>query len=171
MKARKVPRLMLPRSASHPPSASMPTCPSAGTAASALVYRLVKRTARIRSENRARAAVASLASSRSSCPKPLTTRTPAVASATTAATSPACCWAAQVAGKTVRRARSPIMITSGPTASASSVSNGDNNIMITMASTNSSRFPLISGRNASRPWTTVTSELARLTTWPVRRPS
>ena len=56
----------------------------------------------------------------------------------------------------------------GPMASATSVSNGDRNAMIVTDSTNSSALPSSIGSMPSSPWTMFRSEIARLTTWPVR---
>ena len=52
-------------------------------------------------------------------------RTPVTDSSTTVATSPASCWASQLAGKTALRSRSVVHSSAGVTASITSVSGGD----------------------------------------------
>ncbi len=155
---------MVPWNASQPPSASTPTWPSAGTACSAGVNRLVSRTARMRPANRLRAVSSSVSSSRCSWPKPLTTRTPVTASSTTPATSAIRCWASQLAGNSCLRLRYATNHSAGPMSRATTVSTGDNHSMMMRDSRKSSTFPVMIGNMPSRPCTRVMSEIARLTT-------
>ena len=91
--------LIWPSIASQPPSASTPTWPSAGIACSADWY---ARLQPHRADPRAVEALGGVGrgrpSSRSSWPKPFTTRTPVTASSTTPATSPARCCESHCAG-------------------------------------------------------------------------
>ena len=166
-KARNVPRVMWPWRASQPPRASTPTWPKAGSACRAGTYTAWMRTSRMRERNTPWARWVSRSSSRCSWPKPFTTRTPVTASSTTPATSAACCWESQLAGNTLVRIRRATMNRRGITATATSVSSGDRITMITRETTSITRFPLMIGRKASRPWRRATSELARETSCPV----
>ncbi len=167
LKARKVPSEISPCRASQPPRASTATWPSAGTAWRAGLYRLVSRATRTREANRPRARCSSAASSRCSCPKPLTTRTPATAASTTEATSAASCCACQLAGNRSWRERTAISHSAGPTTRATSVRGSDNVAISTTDTTNINALPHMFGRNCNSIWMSVTSEMARLTTCPV----
>ena len=101
--------------ASQPPSASTPTRPSDGMAVSAGLYLAVSRIIRSREANRFALVASSCSCSCSSCPKPLTTRTPPMASSTRPTTSPDCCCASQLAGKSLRRDASAIIHSAGAT--------------------------------------------------------
>ena len=85
----------------------------------------VSRTVRIRSPNSCRAALSSRPISRSSWPKPLTTRTPVTVSSTCWARSAARCWADQVPGTAPAGCAPPRHATTGATTSAIRVSSGD----------------------------------------------
>ncbi len=168
MKARKVPSEMLPIRARYPPRASTPTCPSAVRACRPGLILAVSRTARIRFANSLRAPSRSRPSSRSSCPKPFTTRTPVTSSSTISATSAADCWAAQVAGNSTVLVALVTTTTAGTTNSAITVSSGERMSMITSDTTNSTTCPADNGTMASSDCTICRSVEARETTWPVR---
>ena len=153
--------------ASQPPSASTPTMPSDGMAVSAGLYLAVSLIMRSRDANRF-----SLASFRRSCsccswPKPLTTRTPPMASSTTPATSPDCCCACQLTGNSLRRDASAIIHSAGATATVTSVSSGESTTMIPMDSTNSARLPSVIGTMDKMDCTMFRSEMDRPTSCPV----
>ena len=162
-----MPSVMLPWMASQPPRASTPTWPRVGMASSAGLNRAIRRASRTRDAYRCVLAPSMRSSSCSSCPKPLTTRTPPTVSSTMAATSPACCCACQLAGNSLRRDRSAITHSAGATASATTVSSGDRNSMMMIETTKSSALPMVIGRNDSSPWIMLMSEIDRLTSWPV----
>ena len=113
------------------------------------------------------AVTVSWSSWRCSCPKPLTIRTPVTDSSTTVATSPASCCASQLAGNTAVRSRSAVHSSAGVTSSITSVSGGERYSMIASEIRNIRRLPITIGRNCSRPWISMMSEPARLTSWPV----
>ena len=117
--------------ASQPPSASTPTMPSDGIAVSAGLYRAVSRIIRSRDPNSFALAASSCSCSCSSWPKPLTTRTPPMASSTMPTTSPDCCCASQLAGNSLRREASAMNHSAGATATVTSVSTGDRITMMT----------------------------------------
>ena len=165
--ARNVPRVISPRRASQPPSASTPTWPNAGIACSAGLYLAIRRTVRTRDAYRSPLAASRCSVSCSSWPKPLTTRTPVTAASTTPATSAARCWASQLAGNSRRRDASEMNHKDGPTASAMRVSSGDSTAMAISAPANSTALPSSSGTQDTRLCTMVRSDIDRLTTWPV----
>ncbi len=144
--ARNVPREMCPFIASQPPTASTATCPTTGIDDRVGVYSAWMRTSRVRDRYRSSDAAARWRSSRRSCPKPLTTRTPVTASSTTPATSPARCWASHVAGNTALRIFSPVISSSGTIARAISVSVGERNAMTISETTSSTTLPSRIGR-------------------------
>jgi len=158
---------MDPRRASQPPSASTPTWPSAGIAWSAGLYLAISFTVRTREPYSAELASSSRATSWLSCPNPFTTRTPVTAASTTSATAAARCWASQLAGNRVRRDRSATNHKLGATASATRVSNGESTAMAIREPANRTALPSSIGTMASRPCTSVMSEIDRLTIWPV----
>jgi hypothetical protein len=84
--------------ASQPPSARIATWATPGTVCMIAWRWAEMRALRMRAPNSRTAAPSSLPSSRRSWPKPLTTRTPLVASSTTVASSAARCWASQLDG-------------------------------------------------------------------------
>ncbi len=127
--------------ASQPPSASTPTRPSDGMAVSAGLYLAVSRIIRSREANRCALAASSCSCSCSSCPKPLTTRTPPMASSTSPTTSPDCCCASQLAGNSLRRDASAIIHSAGATATVTIVSTGDRTTMMPRDTANSTMFP------------------------------
>ncbi len=161
--ARNTPRVMSPCSASQPPSASTATMPNAGMVCSSDWSRAVIRTSRRRDPNSSSDVLVSWSSWRCSCPKPFTMRTPVTDSSTTVATSPASCWESQLAGKMPLRRRRVVHSSAGVTSSITSVSGGDRNSMIPSEITNMRMLPITIGRNCSRPWISMMSEPARLT--------
>ena len=116
--------------ASQPPSASTPTTPSEGMAVSAGLYQAVSLIMRSRDANSRELASSSRSCSCSSCPKPLTTRTPPMASSTIPATSPDCCCASQLAGNSLRRDASAIIHRAGATTTVTMVSTGESTTMM-----------------------------------------
>ena len=153
--------------ASQPPSASTPTMPSDGMAVSAGLYLAVSRTIRSRDANRFLLVSSSRSCSCSSWPKPLTTRTPPMASSTTPATSPDCCCACQLAGNSLRRDASAIIHSAGATVTVTSVSTGESTTMMPMDSTNSARLPSVIGTMDRMDCTMFRSEMDRPTSCPV----
>jgi hypothetical protein len=161
-----VPSVISPCIASQPPKARMATWASAGTVC-ITAWRLAEmRALRMRAPNSRTAESVSLPSSRPSWPKPLTTRTPLVASSTTVASSAARCWASQLEGYTVLRSRRAMTMRAGTVTSATAVSGGDRWIMKASDRKNSTTLPLMKGRKPSSICTTRTSLLARDTNWP-----
>ncbi len=162
-----MPSVIDPRSASQPPSASTPTCPSAGTAWRAGLYLAIRRTVRTREPYSAELAPSSRSISCSSCPNPFTTRTPVTAASTTSATAAARCCASQLAGNRVRRDFSEMNHRAGATASATRVSGGDSTAMAIREPANRTALPISIGTMESRLCTMLMSEIERLTIWPV----
>jgi hypothetical protein len=142
--------------------------PSDGMAVSAGLYRAVSRTIRSREANSLALAASSCFCSCSSCPKPLTTRTPPMASSTRPTTSPDSCCASQLAGNSLRRDASAISHSAGATAMATMVSSGDRTTMMPRESTNSTMLPSVTGTMDMMPWTMFRSEMDRPTSCPVR---
>jgi hypothetical protein len=158
-----------PRSASRPPRPNTMTSPSDGSAASGGASRAVSRAARSRSPNSRSARRRSSVTSRISCPKPLTTRTPVTVSSTCWAMSAARCWADQVAGNSPWRVRVVSSTETGTMIRATTVSSGDNHNIAATEATSSTRYPVTNGTIDSSPCTCCRSLIARETTWPVRR--
>ena len=154
--------------ASQPPSASTPTMPSDGTAVRAGLYLAVSRIIRSREANRFALVASSCSCSCSSWPKPLTTRTPPMASSTSPTTSPDCCCASQLAGNSFRRDASAISHSAGATATVTIVSTGDSTTMMTRDTTNSTMLPSVTGTMDMMPCTRFRSEIDRPTSCPVR---
>ncbi len=90
-------------------------------------------------------------SSRDSCPKPLTTRTPVTSSSTTFATSPAFCCASQLAGNTEVRSRIAVISSRGATASITSASGTESTNITVSDTTKSNTFATPIGRNCRKP--------------------
>jgi hypothetical protein len=152
--------------ASQPPKARIATWARAGTVCMT-DWRLAEmRALRMRAPNSRIPDSVSLSSSRPSWPKPLTTRTPLVASSTTVASSAARCWASQLDGYTVLRRLRAMTMSVGTVTSATRVSGSDRWIMNASDRKNSRTLPLMKGRKPSSICTTRTSLLARDTSWP-----
>ena len=141
--------------------------PSDGMAVSAGLYLAVSRIMRSRDANRFSLASSSRSCSCSSWPKPLTTRTPPMASSTTPATSPDCCCACQLAGNSLRRDPSAISHSAGATATVTIVSSGESATMMQMDSTNSMRLPSVIGTMDKMDCTMFRSEMDRPTNCPL----
>jgi hypothetical protein len=132
-----------------------------GSASSAGFSRAVIRAARIRSANSARARPSSVAVSRASWPKPLTTRTPVTVSSTCWATSAARCCADQVAGNSDRRERTVTSAAAGSTTRVTTVSSGESHSIAATDVTTSEAVPSVNGTIDSRPCTSCRSVIAR----------
>ncbi len=171
VKARKVPSEREPVSASQPPKPITATCPRVGRASSVGFSRAVIRAARMRSANSRPAARSRVATSRASCPKPLTTRTPVTVSSTCWAMSAARCWADQVAGNSPARTFVVTSTAAGSMTSATTASSGDSQNIATTDTTTMPISPALSGTIDSRPCTSCRSVMARDTTCPVRSAS
>jgi hypothetical protein len=165
--ARNVPRLMRPLIASQPPTASTATWPSAGIVCIAGCSRAWMFTRRTRDANIDRDRSCRRSSSRCSWPNPFTTRTPVTSSSTTLATSPAFCWASQLAGNTDVRSRIAVISSSGATASITSESSGERMSIAANDTMNSRMLATPIGRNCRNPCNKATSDDARLTSCPV----
>ena len=150
---------------------STATWPAAGRAAVVAVGTADSFAARSRSPNSLRAVPSSFETSRASWPKPLTTRTPVTVSSTCCATSAARCCADHVAGNRRLRLRVTTMPTAGVTTSAISVSTGDIHSIAANDSSAKITEPNDSGTCIRIPTTSCRSEIARETTWPVRKAS
>ncbi len=137
--------------------------PSVGMAVSAGLYLAVSRIMRSRDANRFVLAPSSRSCSCSSCPKPLTTRTPPMASSTMPATSPVCCCACQLAGNSRRREASAIIHSVGATATVTIVSTGDSTTMMPIDKTNSAKLPRVIGTMDRMLCTMFRSEMDRPT--------
>ena len=120
-----------------------------------------RRIPRIRLAYRRRAASTNRANSRSSAANALTTRIPEIVSSTTAARSPAFCWASQVAGYSWRRKRFEATTTPGTRSRAIAVSSGLRTAITASDISSMTAFPVTSGRNPTSSWIIRTSELAR----------
>ncbi len=162
-KARNVPRLISPRSARIPPTASTATWPAAGSAEVVAVGTADNRAARRRSANRVRAVPSRVSTSRDSWPNPFTTRTPLTVSSTCWATSAARCWADQVAGNSRLRLTPTTIPTAGATTSAINVSSGDIHSIAPSASPANTTDPVDSGTCIRNPVTSWRSVIARET--------
>ena len=160
-----------PESAIAPPIPITPTCPSVGSASSAGLSRAVIRAARMRSANSRRARPSSVATSRASWPKPLTTRTPVTVSSTCCATSAACCCADHVAGNSDRRDRIVTIAAAGSTTSVTRVSSGESHSIAAIDVTTSEAVPSVKGTIDSSPCRSCRSVIARDATCPVRSAS
>ena len=125
--------------------------PSSGIAVSAGLYRAVSLMIRSREPNRSSLAASIRCISCSSWPKPLTTRTPPMASSTIPATSPTCCCACQLAGNSLLRDARAISQSAGATATATSVSGGDSMTMMTSEKTNRTTLPRTAAPSAAGP--------------------
>lgn len=121
--------------------------------------------------NRRRLTSRTLPVSCSSCPNPLTTRTPETAPSTTPATAAACPWAYQVAGWSRVRLRRAIHHRAGATATTTRVSGSESHPMIARDMRKSRTLPMVIGSMKSRPWMSWRSLVARPTTWPVESSS
>ena len=141
--------------------------PSDGMAVSAGLYLAVSRTMRRRDANSLELACSSRCCSCSSCPNPLTTRTPPMASSTMPATSPDSCCACQLAGNSLRREASAIIHRAGATAMVTMVRTGDSTAMMTMDKMNSTRLPSVIGTMDRMLCTMFRSEMDRPTSCPV----
>ena len=136
-------------------------------AVSAGLYLAVSRTIRSRDANSLELVASSRSCSCSSCPKPLTTRTPPMASSTMPATSPDCCCASQLAGNSLRLDASAITHSAGATATVTIVSTGDSTTMMPINTRNSARLPSVIGTMDKMPCTMFRSEMDRPTSCPV----
>ncbi len=145
--ARNVPGLMVPWMTRYPPSASTATWPSAGIVCIVDCNHAWMFTNRTRDWNMSCERAMSRSSSRCSCPKPFTTRTPVTSSSTTFATSPAFCCASQLAGNTDVRRRIALINSSGATKSMINASGGERTNMIVNDTTNNKMLAMPIGKN------------------------
>ena len=162
-----MPRVMLPSMASQPPRASTPTCPSVGTACSAGLYRAISRASRTREAYSAVLAPLHPLDFLLFLPEALDHPDAADGLVHDRGHLAACCWASQLAGNSLRRDRSAMNHRAGATASATTVSSGDRNSMMTIDTTNSSTLPSAMGSSDSSDWIMLMSEIDRLTSCPV----
>ena len=166
-KAKKVPTVMRPSMTSQPPRRMLITSASCGRFCSSGWKRAMSFAARIFAANRVRPCCSSRSTSRSSCAKALTTRTPVTVCSTWVARSAADCWATHVAAYMERRDHTAMPTISGMNARAMTVSRGETHSMTPAVMMSWTMLPSAIGPIATRPCVALRSEIERDTICPV----